>query len=125
MGRYVTGDFDWKFAVGDQSSSFGIILDEICSGLEVNYLNRYIGSQGEGEKIELSIYDSEEILKACKKFVGKGFKVKSKEELEKWCKVEIKFSDEYWDKLMIRKFIKERDDFKGDNGETLYFDVEY
>jgi len=29
MGRYITGDFEWKFELGKQPSNFGEIMDDI------------------------------------------------------------------------------------------------
>ena len=122
MGRFVTGNFDWKFAFGDQSSSFGEVLEKIALDCDEVYVNRYIGSQGDGEKVTLQIEDEEalkEFVKAVKKFIGKGFKVKDD---TKWCKMEEKFGDEYWDKLMMRKFLVYS---SLDHTDELNFFVEY
>jgi len=127
MGRYLSGDWDWKFAFGDQGSTFGEVISELVNGCEDIFLNRYIGTDGEGEKLELTI-DSDNGWKNFKRnareFIGKGFKKKGKREMTKWCHMDVKFDDGYWDKLMIKKFVK---DFNGRdfNGDTFYFYVEY
>ncbi len=125
MGRYVTGDFEWKFAFGDQNSNFGRVIEEICSELEDCYCDRYVGTEGQGEQVEINIQNPKEFLKGCKTFIGKGFKKKGKREMNKWCKCKVKFRDNYWDKLMIKKLIKDLDSFKGYEWETVNCHVEY
>jgi len=125
MGRYVTGDFDWKFAFGDQSSTFGEVLENICTDLDEIWLNRYVGTQGEGEKVELRI-DGEDGLKALKvkiaEFIGKDFAIKG---TEKWGKCKERFGDDYWDKVMMRKFLKKINEGEIIVDDTYYFEVEY
>jgi hypothetical protein len=125
MGRYVSGDWDWKFAFGDQSSSFGEVMDKICSGLDSVYFSRYVGTQGEGEKTELYIEDEDamkDFVKAAREFIGPGFAPKTSEEMERWSTMNARFEDEYWDKLMIWKLLKDDVISPGDN---FYFHVEY
>ena len=98
------------------------MLEKIANWCEDVYVNRYIGSQGQGEKVTLQIEDEEalkEFVKAVEKFIGKDFKVKDE---TKWCKCEEKFGDEYWDKLMMRKFLKHS---SLDHSDELNFFVEY
>ena len=114
MGRYVTGDWEWKFAFGEQGSTFGEILDEICSDLDDVYLRRFIGQHGEGEILELHFdEDTNEFVKACRDYIGEDFKVLKCEDVR---------SSEYWDKCMIYKFLK---DAKFECNETYNFHVEY
>jgi len=123
MGRYVTGDFDWKFAFGDQSSSFGEVLETIAADCDDVYVGRFVGTDDQGEKVTLVIDDEvslKEFIKAVKKFIGKDFKVIK--DMTKWSKSEEKFGDEYWDKLMMRKFLKHS---SLDHSDELNFYVEY
>jgi hypothetical protein len=124
MGRFVSGDWYWKFAFGDQNSSLGEVLETICEDLSDCYCDRYIGSKEQGEQVELCINNVEEFVNACKKFIGEDFVVKD-EEKECWTTGKVHFGDEYWDKLMIRKLLKDKNDFKGMEGETFNFYVEY
>ena len=123
MGRYVTGDWEWKFAFGDQSSSFGEVLQNICQGTE-NCLSRYVGTGGEGEQLELYVENPYELIEAINTYIGKGFKPKCDIAMREWSKCNRKFGDPYWDKLMMQKFLKDID-LKTYNGEYLTFHVEY
>lgn len=105
MGRYVTGDWEWKFAFGDQSSSFGEVMELILADEELNYVSRYVGTEGQGEYVEISVEDEESFIKACNKFIGKGFKLKTDEQLQK-----KRENGEYWDRVMIWKLLKDHKD---------------
>ena len=124
MGRYLSGDWEWKFAFGDQHSSFGEVMETICENLSDCWCNRYVGTQGQGEQVELNIEEPKQFLTACKEYL-KGFKKKGKKEMEAWCQCRVKFGTEYWDKLMVKKFIKEMDIKNMICGDTFNFYVEY
>jgi len=128
MGRYVSGDWKWKFAFGDQGSTFGEVLEEITKNCEECYVSRFVGTRGEGEQVELNIVNSEEFVKVCKEFLG-DFKVKTEKEMEEWCTCKVKFGNEYWDKCMIWKFLKDNTNKDGKieftDEETYNFYVEY
>jgi hypothetical protein len=120
MGRYVSGDFEYKFAFGDQDSTFGEVLQECCTGTQ-SYCSRFVGTNGEGERVELYVHNWKELKKSIQKFIGKNFKQKSEKDIEKWCKLEEVFGNEYWNKVMMKRFIKED---LGDE-EYYYYNVEY
>jgi hypothetical protein len=124
MGRFVSGDWDWKFAFGDQSSSLGEVLETICEDLEETYCDRYIGKSEQGEYVELYLGNVKEFVESCKEFIGKDFVVKD-EEKEGWTTGKVHFGNDYWDKLMIRKLLKDKKEFEGEEGETFNFYVEY
>lgn len=118
MGRFITGDFQYKFAFGEQGSTFGEVLEKILAETE-SYVNRYIGTQYQGEQIELDITNQEEVINAIKTYIGEDFKVKTDEELKI-----PENREQYWDKLMMYLFLKRcKDKLTAD--ETLHFYVEY
>jgi len=99
------------------------VLEKIANWCEDVYVNRYIGSQGQGEKVTLQIEDEEALkgfIKEVEKFIGKDFKVIK--DMTKWSKSEEKFGDKYWDKLMMRKFLVYS---SLDHSDELNFFVEY
>lgn len=121
MGRYVTGDFEYKFAFGDQSSSFGDVLEKLCEGTD-NYVSRYINDYG--EIVRLSLNDPKKLTKDIKKFI-KGLKELTPEEEKLWSKSELQLGNEYWDKVMMKQFLEEMDLNHREENEELEFDVEY
>jgi hypothetical protein len=117
MGRYVSGDFEYKFSFAEQESNFGEILDQIVTSKSDtdNWLERYIGRSG--EIVRLGIYDIKGLRKAVKKYVGK-FKL-TEDELEKM----EGDKQELWDKFMMIEFLKELENKENDT--RLEFFVEY
>jgi predicted Co/Zn/Cd cation transporter (cation efflux family) len=114
MGRHISGDFDWKFTFAEQSSSFGEVLEKICKDLDDCYTYRYIGKEGQGEIVELQIDTPEEFEKSCLEYIGdcqQDFKQEDDEQLEN-----------YWNKVMMKKFLKENN---WRSGDQLNFYVEY
>ena len=122
MGRYVTGDFEWKFAVGDQGSSLGEVLEGIFDDAMGIGVIRTRGIQT--EEVELIISDVDEYNKILDLYLIsnmmiKGHRKKTPEEMKRWSHGES-FGREYWDWVMMKKFKKM--DFK----VGIYnFDVEY
>jgi len=128
MGRFVTGEgFEWKFAFGTQDSSFGEVLEEILNDDDDNYVNRFVGTQNQGEQLELYIDDIKDLINIIKSYIGEDFKI------IEWDKKDTYSSEEetrkgadkkYWDKLMMLKFQKylEKENFCE---EYLNFYVEY
>lgn len=115
MGRYINGDFSYKFAVATQSSNFGEVLEEIRLNTkeESIYLDRYIHTEGNGEIVMLDVENREEFIKGIKEFIGEGFDVDSDEDTEEW-----------YTKYMMYKFLSDCN-HKLNSDETLNFDVEY
>lgn len=115
MGRYVIGDFEYKFSFAEQESSFGEILEKIITSKSDNWIDRYIGRSG--EIVRLGIYDIKGLRKAVKKYVGK-FKL-TEDEIDK-----IEGSkQESWDKFMMREFLEDLGNKENDT--RLEFFVEY
>lgn len=114
MGRYISGDWDYKFAVARQSSSFGEVFEDICFNTEYCSCSRFIGTNGQGEYVELYIENADDLLNRCEDFIGKDFV--EEEDIEQ--------NQEYWDKYMIKRFIDEVN-LEKNEGETLNFYVEY
>lgn len=115
MGRYISGDFGYKFAVARQSSNFGEVLEEIRLNIKEGsiYLDRYIHTEGLGEYVELEIQDREEFIKGVKEFIGEGFDADSEEDTGEW-----------YTKYMMYKFLSDCN-HKLNSDETLNFYVEY
>ena len=99
MGRFVSGDWSWKFAFGDQPSTFGEVLEQVTKLTEDCHVNRYVGTEGQGEQVELHVDDWDQMADAIAQYVGKDFKVAKD--------TTVKLKHDYWDKLMMRKFLKE------------------
>lgn len=115
MGRYVSGDFEYKFSFAEQESSFGEILEKIITSKYDNWLDRYIGRSG--EIIRLGIYDIKGLRKEINKYVGK-FKM-TEEDIDQMDGDKQKL----WDKFMMREFL---DELKNKENDTrLEFFVEY
>jgi hypothetical protein len=85
------------------------VLEDMCNASEEgdNYTNRYIGTQNQGEQVELYIGNIKELIELIDKYIGIDFKVikwdnensfSSQEEKEKGAE------ETYWNKLMMRKF---------------------
>ena len=115
MGRYVAGDFEFKFSFAEQESSFGEILEKIITPKSDNWIDRYIGRSG--EIVRLGIYDIKGLRKAIKKYVGK-FKL-TEEEIDKM----EGDKQELWDKFMMREFLEEL--ANKENETRMEFFVEY
>jgi hypothetical protein len=121
MGRYVTGNFDYKFAFGDQSSSFGEVLELLCKDTE-NDVTRYISNVG--EIVKLHLCDGESLLKNIKEFTTE-FKPMTEEQENMWSKCNIKMGDSYWNQFMMLEFAKQLELETFDDDIELTFDVEY
>jgi len=121
MGRYISGDFDYKFIVGDQSSSFGEVLEKLAEGTN-NSVTRYISDVGEIVRIYLD--DPKELAKDIKKFTKK-YKPLTPEQEEQFCNFKLRMGDDYWDMYMMKKFAEQLDLENRDSGDSLEFDVEY
>jgi hypothetical protein len=121
MGRYISGDFDYKFVFGDQSSSFGEVLENLAQDTD-NSVTRYISDQGEIVRLYLS--DSKALAKNIEEFT-KEYKPLTPEQKELWSKCKLQMGDEYWDMYMMKQFAKELDLENRDDGDSLEFDVEY
>jgi hypothetical protein len=113
MGRYVTGDFEWKFAVCKQYSSFGEILADICKDIDNVGVKRYI-CDDEGEIVKLYVDDIDAFEQACLKYLD-GFIDTELNKLNM-------DNQEYWDKCMIQEFINTVD---FEDKEEYVFEVEY
>jgi hypothetical protein len=130
MGRYVSGDWEWKFAFGDQSSSLGFVLEEILDNQKnkdaSNYMNRFVGTQGDGERLELWVEDWNIFADTIAEYIGEDFKLADDKTMREWSKCGKKLDDEYWNRVMMRKFLKDLYD-KTDTGRgnNYYFSVEY
>lgn len=121
MGRYVTGDFEYKFAFGDQSSSFGEVLENLAKGTDNSvtiYTNDY------GEIVRLTLYNPEQLIKNIIEFT-KDFKTMTEEQRELWSRCELRLGDDYWNKFMMKTFLEEMDLEHREENEELEFDVEY
>lgn len=125
MGRYVSGDFDYKFAFGEQNSSFGEVLENIVDDAndnnteQVAVIVRYIADVG--EKVELIIDDKEVLIKEIENYVD-GFEDMTNNEKQLWSKMEIRKKQDFWDKYMMVKFLKE---LKEIDSFVMNFEVEY
>jgi len=125
MGRYVGGDFQYKFAFAEQSSSLGEVLEEITNETKDNYIDRYISTQGSGEIVNLIIENYDEFKLKATEFIenswGKEMLSDDYDELYEKRKFNSdKTLDNFWDAYMIREFLKEITD------DGCYsFDVEY
>jgi len=121
MGRYITGDFDYKFVFGDQSSSFGEVLEQLAEDTD-NSVTRYISN--EGEIVRLYLSDPKELAKNIEEFT-KEYKPLTAKQEELWSTFKLKMGDGYWDMYMMKKFAKELDLENRDDGDSLEFEVEY
>lgn len=128
MGRYVSGDFSYKFVVGVQSSNFGEILDEILLDYEeknwdtedfdiddIATVERWISNKETGERVELIIYDKDQFISACLNFDYYFSHIKPDEEdLE--AEATLK---------MIKEFVGYLQSTNYQNGTQLNFFIEY
>lgn len=121
MGRYVTGDFEYKFAFADQSSSFGEVIELLCEDTE-NDVTRYISDVG--EIVKLRLCDGKSLLKNIKEFTV-DFKPMTEEQETLWSKSNLKLGDSYWNQFMILEFAKQLELETFDDDIELTFDVEY
>lgn len=121
MGRYISGDFEYKFVFADQSSSFGEVLEKLAQDTD-NSVTRYISDDGEIVRLYLS--DPKSLAKNINEF-AKDYKPLSPEQEELWSTFKLKMGDEYWDKYMMKQFAKELDLENRDEGDSLQFEVEY
>lgn len=121
MGRYISGDFDYKFVFADQTSSFGEVLEKLVEGTD-NSITRYISS--EGEIVRLYLSDCKELSKNIDKFT-EGYKPLTPEQEELWSTFKLKMGDEHWDKYMMKQFKEQLDLENREDGDSLEFEVEY
>jgi hypothetical protein len=122
MGRYVTGsEFEYKFAFGDQSSSFGRVLEQLAQGTG-NFVVRYILE--DGEIVRLNLDNSKDLAKNINEF-AKDYTPLTPEQEELWCRFKLKMGDEYWDKYMMKQFSEDLDLENRIDGDLLEFNVEY
>lgn len=121
MGRYVTGDFDYKFVFADQSSSFGEVLETLAQETD-NTVTRYISE--DGEIVKLYLDDAKALAKKIEDFT-KDYEPLTEEQEKLWSTFELRMGDEYWDKYMMKQFAKELDLENRDDGDSLQFEVEY
>jgi len=121
MGRYVSGDFSYKFAFGDQSSSFGEVLEKLAEGTD-NCVVRYISEDGEIVRLYLS--EPRELAKNIDEF-AKDFEPLTSEQEESWSTFKLRMGGEYWDKYMMKLFAKELDLENREDDDSLEFEVEY
>ena len=115
MGRYVSGDFYYKFSFAEQTSSFGEILEGISTSKADNWVERFIGQSG--EIVKLDIYDINGLRKEIKNYVGK-FKL-TEDEIDKL----EGDKQELWDKFMMREFLNRLENIE--DSTRMEFFVEY
>lgn len=96
MGRYVSGDFDYKYVVARQGSNLGEILSILVSDSE-SYVNRYTGD--DGEVIYLWVEDGSQLRKPFEEFID-NFDVSS--DASKWNEGE-------WNRYMIQTLVNDLD----------------
>lgn len=118
MGRYVTGAFQWKFAVAEQCSSFGEELEKLVSN-EAGAVNRFISTSGSGEIVRFYIEDKEKLIEDFDTYLT-GFQFKKREELETTTK---ELLNEYWNKHMMFKLGGSLED--AEDGNSFEYEVEY
>ena len=124
MGRYIYGDFDYKFAFAEQDSSFGEVLEMLTVDTD-NSVTRFINNSGEIVRLELN--SPKQLAKKIQDYL-KDFQEMTPEEKELWSSFKLRKDSEYWDKIMMRRFSKSLDLENrdvGGFGETLQFEVEY
>ena len=121
MGRYITGDFDYKFVFGDQSSSFGEVLEKLVEDTD-NIVTRYISN--DGEIVRLYLGDPMGLAQNINEFT-KEYKPLTDEQEKLWSKMELKMGDEYWDMYMMKEFTEQIDLENKDDEDSLEFEVEY
>lgn len=121
MGRYITGDFEYKFVFADQSSSFGEVLEQLVEDTENNVV-RYISDDGEIVRLYLS--DPKGLAKNIKTFT-KEYKPLTAKQEELWSTFKLKMGDEYWNMYMMKTFAEQLDLENKDEGDSLEFEVEY
>jgi len=109
MGRYITGDFEWKFEFGKQASNFGELIDDITrSDLnieEAGYSNRFIGDGG--EYVDIYVEDTEEFIHLIQQYIDED---------------KTEFLSKY-DRNMLDAFIVKLDTVEDDTGLKIY--IEY
>jgi hypothetical protein len=121
MGRYISGDFSYKFVFADQSSSFGEVLEKLAEGTD-NSVTRYISN--EGEIVRLYLSDPKTLAEKINEFT-KEYEPLTPEQEELWSRFKLKMGDEYWDKYMMKQFSEELDLENRGDGDSLEFEVEY
>jgi hypothetical protein len=126
MGRYVSGDFDYKFAFGEQGSNFVEVLENIVDDANANNAEqvgsviRYIADVG--EKVELIIEDKEALVKQIEEYI-ESFEEMTDDDKKLWAKGHLEKADGYWDKYMMVQFL---DHIKENNTSfSMNFHVEY
>lgn len=116
MGRFITGDWEYKFAFARQSSSFGEIIEELSekedSGMIVE---RFIGQSG--EIVELTVENGKRCHEILKEYAG-DIDIEGND---------LDWTENHYDRYMIALFMKEND-FKNsseDHYENMTFRIEY
>lgn len=123
MGRYVYGDFQYKFAFGEQSSNLGIVLEEIESELNgAIYVHRYISTQDSGEICKVSIDDIEGFIEYVEEVYLKDFKPKTDEDWHLWSTANKRFGEEWHDQNMMKLFIE---NVRENDLDFLSLEIEY
>ena len=121
MGRYITGDFDYKFVFGDQSSSFGEVLEQLAQDTD-NSVTRYISNDGEIVRLYLS--DPKALAEKINEFT-KEYQPLTAEQEKLWSNMKLSMGDEYWDMYMMREFAKQINLENKEDDDSLEFEVEY
>ena len=123
MGRYVYGDFEYKFAFGEQSSSLGEVLEEIQNATEgAVTVHRYFSQHDAGEKVEVHIEDMENFTGYVEDVYLKGFEHKTDEDWHLWSTANKKFGHKWHDQNMMNLFLKT---VKENELDYLSLEIEY
>lgn len=122
MGRYVSGDFEYKFAVGEQSSSLGILLETIADETEGEIITVERFTNDGGEICRMYVHDIKSFKNHVKKEFLSDFKEKTKEDWDNWSKFNEKFGEKWHDMNMLKLFIEKLPDL---DEEQYEFDIEY
>lgn len=123
MGRYVYGDFEYKFAFGEQSSSLGEVLEEIQDATKGSIsVHRYFSQHDAGEKVEVHIEDLEQFEGYVNDVYLANFKHKTDEEWSQWSTMSKKFGEHWHNQNMMNLFLK---NIKENDLDYLSLDIEY
>lgn len=123
MGRYVTGKdngFEYQFAFGDQSSSFGDVLERLCSNTQ-NRIELFTGENG--EIVRLYLDDKLGLINEINQFI-EDYRELTTEQVKQWQKGNLRLGDSYWDKYMMKLFL-EQVIIDATEGDSFEFEVEY
>ena len=120
MGRYVSGDFEYKFILGNQSSSFGEVLESISKETSSFFLEREIGDNGEIVRIDID--DSEGFIESLDEYT-RDYEPITDIEWDMWSNLKLKLSQDRCDKFMIVELKKQY--LSNKSPSYLEVDVEY